>query len=194
MRRHFASSWWAILVRGIAAIVFGVLALIWPAITILTLVFLFGVFVLVNGVFAILGAIRGVSGDSRAWLALSGVVGVLVGIAVLVWPGITTVVLLFLIALWAIVTGVLEIISAIRLREAIQQVPLLILAGIVSIVFGILMFVWPATGALALVWLIGIFAIVWGVILVVLSSRVKKLRTPPAAPPRGSPDPYEGPM
>jgi uncharacterized membrane protein HdeD (DUF308 family) len=171
-----SDSWWAVLIRGIAAIVFGVITFLWPGVTLGALVLLFGAYALVDGVAAIVLGIREHGERERWWAELIvGLVGVAAGIITFLMPGITTVALLVVIAIWAIVRGVFEIVAAIRLRHAIEGEWLLGLAGALSIAFGILMFLFPATGALALVLWIGAFAFVWGVTLVVLSFRVRSM-------------------
>lgn len=169
----YTGSWWALLLRGIAAIAFGVLAFIWPGITLAVLVFLWGAYALVDGAFAIAAGIKAHGEKNRWWvLLLEGILGVIAGVLAFVIPGITALVLLLLIAAWAIVTGVFEIAAAIQMRKYIKGEWLLILAGIASIVFGVLLFINPGAGALAVVWFIGAYAIVFGVILIALSFRL----------------------
>ncbi|HEX5832971.1 MAG TPA: HdeD family acid-resistance protein [Pyrinomonadaceae bacterium] len=173
MLNVYTGSWWALLLRGIAAIVFGLLAFIWPGITLTALVLLWGAYALVDGAFSIVAGIRS-HGESRRWwvLLLEGILGVAAGVVAFLIPGITALVLLLLIAAWAIVTGVFEIAAAIQMRKYIRGEWLLILAGIASILFGGLLFLNPVAGALAVVWLIGAYAIVFGVLLVALSLRL----------------------
>jgi uncharacterized membrane protein HdeD (DUF308 family) len=170
--------WWAVALRGVVAVIFGLLALIWPGITVLALVALFGAYCLVDGVIAIGTALFGgvAAAGRRGWLAVEGVAGVLAGIITFAWPGITTLVLLWLIAFWALVTGVMEIVAAIRLRRELQGEWLLILSGALSVLFGILLIVWPASGALALITLIGIYALIFGVALVALGFRLRRVQ------------------
>jgi uncharacterized membrane protein HdeD (DUF308 family) len=176
MLESLSRNWWAVVLRGAAAVLFGLLALIWPNITVFVLVALFGAYALVDGVLALVAAAMGENRGRRGWLIFEGVAGVLAGIVAFVWPGVTTLALLYVIAAWALVTGVLEVMAAIRLRREIQGEWLLILSGVCSVVFGILLAVWPATGALALVILIGCFAIVFGVVLVAFGMRLRRLR------------------
>ncbi|NUW36445.1 HdeD family acid-resistance protein [Nonomuraea sp. SMC257] len=171
---QLARIWWLILIRGIVAIIFGILALIWPAITLLVLVIFFGAYALVNGIFSIVAGIRHGSG-SRAWLIISGVLGVLAGIVAFVWPGITSLALLYVVAFWAIFSGVSEIVAGIQMRKVIENEWMLIIGGVLSVIFGILLLIWPGAGLVTLVWLVGIFAIIYGITMVVLSFRVKKL-------------------
>jgi uncharacterized membrane protein HdeD (DUF308 family) len=184
MLETLTRNWWVLAVRGGAAVLFGLLALIWPGITVLALVLLFGAYALVDGVLALYAALtnRPAAQGRRGWLALEGVAGVLAAIGAVVWPGITALVLLYLIAAWAVVTGVAEIVAAIRLRREIQGEWLMALSGVLSIVFGLLAFFFPAAGALAVIWLIAAYAIVFGVVLLVLGFRLRRH----AAVPRGS--------
>lgn len=168
-------NWWALALRGLAAVLFGILAFVWPEITLTALILLFGAYMLVDGVFAIIAAVRAEERDARWWLLLAeGVLGVLAGIVAFVMPDLTALALLYFIAAWAIVTGVLEIVGAIRLRREIDGEWALILAGALSVIFGVLLVVLPASaGILSLVWLIGAYAVAFGVILVVLALRVR---------------------
>jgi uncharacterized membrane protein HdeD (DUF308 family) len=168
--------WWIVVLRGVAAVLFGVLALVWPGITLLALVLLFGVYVLVDGLLSLAVAIRRGPVPQRGWLIVEGIASLVIGIAAFVWPGITSLVLLGLIAGWSLVTGVLEIAGAIALRRELRHEWLLALAGALSVVFGILILVWPAAGALALVTLIGVYAIVFGVTLIGLGIRLRRVR------------------
>ena len=172
-----AENWWLLLLRGIAAIVFGILAFVWPGITLLTLIFLWGAYALVDGIFALWSAISGKGGGelgSRWWLVVVGICGVLAGLLAFVWPGVTALVLLLFIAAWAIVTGALQVWGAIKLRKEIEGEWLLILCGLLSIAFGLILVAQPGTGALAVIWLIGTFAILEGCIFAALAFRLKK--------------------
>ena len=174
--RAMADKWWLVLLRGIAAIIFGVLAFVWPVITLLTLTFLWGAFAVADGILALWGAITGPSGQmgSRVWLAIVGIAGILAGLLAFAWPGVTALVLLLFIAVWAIIIGVMQIWGAIQLRKEIEGEWLLILSGLLSVAFGILLLVRPGLGALAVVWMIGWFAILEGCLLVALSLRLRK--------------------
>lgn len=184
----YSHHWWMIALRGLVAILFGVLAFAWPGLTLLTLVFLFGAYALINGFLALIHAFSAPKGYARfGSLVFDGIVSLAAGVLAFVWPGITALTLVLLIAAWAIVTGVFEIVTAIRLRKTLSNEWLLVLAGLVAIVFGIAMLVQPAVGALALVWWIGSFAIVFGLLLIGLSFRLRRWEqvahaaTPPAA-------------
>jgi len=167
-------NWWALALRGLAAIVFGLLAFILPGITLTALILLFSAYMLVDGVFAIVAAVRAEERDTRWWLLLAeGVLGVLAGIVAFAWPGLTALALLYLVAAWSIITGILQIVGAIRLRREIEGEWALILGGVLSVVFGVLLAVLPGPGILALLWLIGAYAVVSGVLLIILAFRVR---------------------
>ena len=167
-------NWWALALRGLAAIVFGVLAFVWPGITLWALVLLFGAYMLVDGIFAIVAAVRAAGREARWWLLLvEGVLGVLALLVAFLLPGITALALLYLVAAWAIFTGILQIVGAVRLRREIEGEWALILGGVLSVIFGVLLAVLPGPGILALVWLIGAYAVVSGVLLIVLAFRVR---------------------
>ncbi len=174
MVHALAKNWWLLLLRGIAAIIFGVLAFVWPGLTLLTLILFYGAFALVDGVLAIVAAITGGAPGSRWWLAIVGLVGIAAGLLTFLMPGVSAFVLLFFIAGWAIATGVLEIIGAIQLRKEIDNEWMLILSGVLSVLFGVCMMLAPGAGALALVWVIGIYSVVLGVMFVALAFRLKK--------------------
>ena len=170
-------NWWLLALRGLAAIAFGIVAFIWPGITLLTLVFLFGAFAVLNGVLAFIAASRAPKGYPRfGSLILEGIFSLAVGAIAFTVPGITTLTLLILIASWAIVSGIFEIIAAIRLRRIIQREWLLVLAGLASIAFGVIVILQPAVGVLALVWWIGAFTFAFGLLLVALAFRLRRWR------------------
>jgi uncharacterized membrane protein HdeD (DUF308 family) len=174
MVHALAKNWWLLLLRGIAAIIFGVLAFAWPGLTLLTLILFYGAFALVDGVLAITAAIAGGAPAPRWWLAIVGVLGIAAGLLTFLMPGLSALVLLFFIAGWAIATGVLQIIGAVQLRKEIDNEWLLILGGVISVLFGVGMMLAPGAGALALVWVIGTYAVIMGVVLVALALRLKK--------------------
>jgi uncharacterized membrane protein HdeD (DUF308 family) len=168
-----AKNWWLLLLRGIAAISFGILALAWPGLTLLTLIFLYAAFALTDGVIAIIAAITGSAPAGRWWLAIVGILGVAVGALTFMLPGMTALILLFTMAGWAVGTGIFQIIGAIRLRKEINNEWLLILSGGISVLFGLGVIIHPGAGALALVWVIGTYAIIAGVIYIGLAFRLK---------------------
>lgn len=167
-------NWWLLLIRGIIAIIFGIMAMIWPGITLWVLVLFFGAYALVDGIFALFAGFQQPKG-SKAWLITMGVLGILAGIVAFVWPGMTTLVLLYVIAFWAIFTGITQIVAGVRLRKTITNEWLLILSGVLGVIFGILLVIWPGAGALAMIWLIAVFAILYGITLCVLAFKVKSL-------------------
>jgi uncharacterized membrane protein HdeD (DUF308 family) len=172
-----ANSWWLILLRGVCAVIFGVLTFIWPGITLLTLVILYGVFALADGVLSLAAAIGGRKGDAeepRWWLAAIGVLGLAAGVLTLLWPGMTALVLLVFIAAWSIATGIMQIVGAVRLRKEIDGEWLLIASGVLSVLFGVALLAWPGAGALAMALVIGAFAIVYGLLLISFSLRLRK--------------------
>jgi uncharacterized membrane protein HdeD (DUF308 family) len=176
-----ANNWWALAVRGALAILFGIIAFLAPGISLTALVLLFAAFAFADGVFAVVAAVRGIRRDERWWaFLLEGVLGIAVAVVTVLWPAITAIVLVLLIAAWAVITGVLEIVAAVRLRREIRGEWLLALAGVASIALGVLLALNPGAGALALLWLIGAYAIVFGALLVALSFRLRGwLRHPP---------------
>jgi uncharacterized membrane protein HdeD (DUF308 family) len=173
--RTLGRNWWALALRGVAAILFGILAFAWPGITLFVLVLFFGAYMLVDGIFAIVAAVRAAGEEDRWWLLLiEGILGVLAGLVAFFWPGLTALALLYFIAAWAIVTGIMEIVAAIRLRQEIEGEWALGLSGLLSVIFGILLVVLPApAGLLSLVWLIGAYAVATGVLLLILGFRVR---------------------
>jgi uncharacterized membrane protein HdeD (DUF308 family) len=172
-----ARNWWALALRGLAAILFGIAALVVPHIALVVLIALFGAYALVDGIFAIVSAVRAAQRHVRWWpLLVEGLAGIVIGVLTFVWPGLTALVLLYFIASWAIVTGVFEVLAAIRLRREIRGEWLLGLTGVLSVVFGLLLIIFPGAGALTVVWLIGIYALVFGFLLLGLAWRLRGLR------------------
>jgi uncharacterized membrane protein HdeD (DUF308 family) len=166
--------WWALALRGAIAILFGLAALLRPGIALGALILLIGAYFLVDGVFAIVGVFRGTrSGTPRWLLLLEGAVSILAGIIAFVYPGLTAIALLYLVAAWAIITGIAEIATAIRLRHEIRGEWALILGGILSVLFGVLLAVLPSVGILSLIWLIGVYAIAFGVLLLITAFQVR---------------------
>ena len=166
MLNNFAQTfrnWWMYLVRGLLAILFGILTLIWPASTTLTLVLLFGAYALMDGTFAVAAGIASYRNFDRWWaVVLEGVAGIVIGMLTFFWPNITALVLLYFIAVWAIATGIFEIAAAIEFRNVVSGEWAMILSGLLSVLFGILLFVFPSAGLVGIVWLIGLYAIAFG--------------------------------
>ncbi|HEX4164113.1 MAG TPA: HdeD family acid-resistance protein [Bryobacteraceae bacterium] len=168
-------TWWALLLRGLAAILLAIVTFALPGITIAFLVTLFGIYALIDGVLAIISTIRAVQGHRR-WgsFLLEGVVSLLIGLYAVIAPLAGAAIFVTILAIWALITGGLEIAAAIRLRRHIQGEWLLILTGIVSILFGILLFAEPISGAVVLVWFLAGYALVFGILLVLLAFRVRR--------------------
>jgi uncharacterized membrane protein HdeD (DUF308 family) len=173
----FRLNWWLLALRGLIAVVFGVLAFMWPGATLLTLVWLFGAFALVNGSLSLILAAKTPKGYPKVGsLILGGLLGILAGLLTFVMPGITALGLLILIAAWAIVTGVMEIVAAVKLRKVITNEWLLVLAGIASVAFGFILLFQPGVGALALIWWIAAWAVVFGILLMILAFRMRNFK------------------
>ena len=169
-------NWWILLLRGIAAVIFGCLAFFWPGITLVVLVMLYGAYAFVDGVLAISAAITRRGGRAPGWLMVIGVLGIVAGVATIFWPAITALALLTVIGVWSILHGLFEIFGAIRLRREIEGEWLLILSGVLSVLFGLLVLAQPGAGALALVWMIGAYAVAFGALLIAFSLRMRALQ------------------
>lgn len=172
-------GWWILTLRGALAILIGLSALAWPGFTLETLVLVFGAYALFDGIFALTSAVT-MRHQQERWgsLLMEGLIGIAAGAATFLWPGVTTLVMVYMIGAWAVVTGVLEIVAALRLRRIIEGEFLLVVAGALSILFGGMILLWPAAGVLALMWLLGTYAILFGVLMISLSLRVRTLHTP----------------
>lgn len=165
-----------LIVRGIVGLVFGIVAFAWPGVTIAALVVIFGAYAVVDGVAnLVLGLTKTRTHGRSAATALQGVVGIAAGILTFIWPGITTLALVFFIAAWAIVTGAFEIAAAIRLRKVIKGEWLLALSGLLSIVFGVLVFAFPGAGAVGIAWVLGAYAAAAGIVLIALGVRLRSV-------------------
>lgn len=169
-----AKNWWSLTLRGVLAVIFGLLTFAWPVITVHVLVIMFGIYAFIDGVLNLAGAWRR-SQQQRRWGAVlfEGIAGILAGLVAMVWPAITVIVLLGVIGIWAIITGVLEILAAIRLRKHITGEWILALSGVASIVFGVLLFAAPLAGALVIALWFGAYALLFGVLMIVLSFRLR---------------------
>lgn len=173
MVTQLARNWWVVALRGLFAIIFGILTFLRPGLTLEVLVLFFGAYVLMDGIFALIAAWRNNTGVNHWWLLLEGIVSIAAGGLTFFWPGVTAIALVYLIAGWAVVTGVFEIMAAIELRKTINNEWLLILGGLLSVLFGVLIAVNPGTGALTVAWLIGFYAITFGVMLLGLALRLR---------------------
>jgi uncharacterized membrane protein HdeD (DUF308 family) len=167
-------NWGWIALRGVVAVIFGVLAFAWPGATLFALVLVWGVYALAEGIFALIAAFRVRDRGKPMWtFVVIGILGILAGIVTLAWPGVTALMLLMFIAVWAFFMGIFQIVAAVRLRKEIEHEWLLGLSGVLSVLFGAVMMASPAEGALAVVWLIAAYAIVFGILLLVLAFRLK---------------------
>lgn len=175
MLQLLAKNWWVFVLRGALAILFGLCTLALPGITLATLILLYGAYALVDGIMAAIAAFtKRRPGDGFPWtVLLIGLVGIVAGVLTFMYPGLTALVLLYFIAAWYIVRGVSEIAVAIRLRKEIQGEGWLIAAGALSVLFGLFLFARPGAGAVALLTVIGVFAMIFGVILIALGFKLK---------------------
>ena len=182
LARALGENWWLLLLRGVIAVLFGVLAFVLPGLTLLTLVLMWGIFAFADGVFALIAALSGKGsspGAPRWWLIVIGISGIAAGAIAFLRPDFAAQVLLLVIAAWAIVIGISQIVGAFALRKEIDNEWMLLVSGLLSLAWGALLVVQPPAGALAIIWLIGAFAILTGACLIALSFRVKRLK--PAA-------------
>jgi uncharacterized membrane protein HdeD (DUF308 family) len=167
-------NWWAILLRGVLGITFGIVTVFWPGLSLAGVILVYGAYAFTDGVFALISAVRGRTEGSPQWATiLRGLLGIGAGVATVLWPVLTALALLAVVAAWSIVGGLLEIVAAIRLRREIQGEWALILSGVLSIALGVVLVLLPGAGALALVLWVGAYALVIGVVQVVLSFRLR---------------------
>lgn len=175
-----SKTWWLVLLRGLCAITFGILAFVWPGLTLISLVILYGIYALVDGGLAVFAALAGGGAVSRWWLLAAGLLGLAAGVITLLWPGMTAIVLIMFIGAWALGHGIVEIIGAIQLRKEIENEWWLIGSGLLSVIFGLIVITRPGAGAMAMIWLIGGYALVFGAMLVALAFRLKGQHHVPA--------------
>jgi uncharacterized membrane protein HdeD (DUF308 family) len=172
-------NWWLVVLRGMLAVLFGLTAFLWPGLTLLVLIILFGIYALADGIVAVITGLTHVKDSPRWWVfLLEGLVSIAAGVAALIWPGVASVILISIIAAWAVITGVFEIVGAIRLRREINNEWLLMLGGLLSIAFGVLLVLYPAAAGLALIWMIGSYEVVFGALLIALGFRLKNHELP----------------
>ena len=177
MASDLARNWWLLALRGIAGILFGIAAFVWPASTLAALIIVFGAYVFVDGIFALVAGIGMRRQMNRWWLlVLEGIAGIILGVLTFLSPDTTALVLLTIIAAWSIVSGIFEIATAVRLRKMIPNEWLLILSGVISIIFGALLIAQPGAGEIAIVWLVGGYALLFGMLTLVLAFRVRGKR------------------
>jgi uncharacterized membrane protein HdeD (DUF308 family) len=159
--------WWLLILRGLALVVFGGMAVGWPDITLSALIIVFGAFVLVEGVFAVGGSLADLYRSRQmSWSTLiAGIISILVGVVTFAWPEITGLALLYVIAAWVLIVGIITMATAIQLRREVSGSGILILGGFISVGIGVALFAWPLAGALTIVWLIGVYAIIFGILL-----------------------------
>jgi uncharacterized membrane protein HdeD (DUF308 family) len=168
--------WWLVLLRGTFMVLFGIIALVSPGIALLTLVWVFGIYAIIDGIAAIALGIRTRGEPHWGWTIVQGVVSVVAGLIALFWPGVTALALLFVIAFWAIMQGIGEIGGAFAARRVGSTAwGWTLVAGILNVVFGVLLLAWPGSGILTLVWLVGIFAVAGGIALVILAFHVRSV-------------------
>jgi uncharacterized membrane protein HdeD (DUF308 family) len=174
MLNVMARNWWLFALRGVLAILFGLMAWIWPGITLQVLTLIFAAYAFVDGIFTVTSAFSPARKAQRGWLLLEGVLEILAGIITFFWPAITILALLYIIAAYAFIGGILEIIFAIQVRRLINNEWLLILIGALSIIFSIMLVIFPGSSLLGFVWLIGIYAIMYGILLIGLAFRLNR--------------------
>lgn len=182
MLGELGRNWGWLALRGVVSVLFGLFAFAWPGKTLAALVIVWGAFALADGVLSLVHAFRVHDQGKPFWsLVVVGLLGIAAGVVTFLWPGMTALALLMFIAAWAFVMGIFQIVAAIRLRKEIENEWLLGLSGVLSVLFGVVMFLQPGAGALAVVWVIGAYAIFFGMLLIVLAFKLKG-RTGDAAP------------
>jgi len=180
MLEALSSRWWVFLVRGLAAIIFGIVCFVYPGMTLVALTIVFGIFAFVDGVLAVMAALgsMGAVSAGRWWaLLLQGIIGLIIAFYVWTQPVYSTAVLVYAVAAWAIVTGIVEIVAGIQLRDVVTNEWMYVLAGIISIAFGILVVRNPSAGSLSIAWILGVYAVVFGILELGVSYRLNKIRT-----------------
>jgi uncharacterized membrane protein HdeD (DUF308 family) len=172
--RALSQDWWIFLMEGVLGIIFGLLLLIWPGPTTGVIIVLVGLFALLTGIVGVFAAI-GAAGNGQpwGWKLATALLGILVGLAIMRWPGATAVVILYLIAFWLILGGIVGIVESIAAHRTFSHAWLLLLSSVVAILFGIAMFAWPKVSLTLVVSLIGLYAIVQGIVLCALAFQVR---------------------
>lgn len=172
--KTLTKNWWVFILRGVLAILFGILIVAWPIEGILILAILFGIYALADGIVSILFAFT--HKDRRAWLIFWGIIGIAAGIVALAWPAITAAALYFVIAAWAFLAGIAQLLFTFTARTSTGNKVLLALAGVFSIIFGIFLVALPTLGALAVLWIIGFFAVMYGIYHIIFGIGLKDLK------------------
>lgn len=172
---QIADRWWTLVVRGLVAIAFGIIAWVAPRTSVTAIVYVFGAYAVIDGVVHLASATRAVKRDGvgPGWLIFQGLVSIAAGIVAFAWTELTALMLVMVIASWAVLTGIAELVAAVRMRREIEGEWLLATAGVLSIVFGGVLFAAPGAGAVALLWIIGAYAVVFGVTLIGLGARLR---------------------
>src|SRR5919198_2394693 len=171
-------NWWLFAIRGAAAIAFGVLTFFWPGVTVVVLVALFGAYALIDGVWMLASLVRGEPDARRhAWsVGVIGVLGVAAGVITFLLPGVTALTLVYVVGFWAIAVGVFQILAAIRLRREIEGELWMALGGVLAILFGVYLVIFPGAGLVSLAWLVGAWALLFGISSLVLAWRLRSLK------------------
>ncbi|UCH51440.1 MAG: DUF308 domain-containing protein [Chloroflexota bacterium] len=161
--------WWQVAVRGLVALLFGILLLAWPGVSLFLFAIFFGAYAFVDGIFTLVAAVNYKAGaGQRTWLFVRGIFGIIVGIITFFWPAITELALVFLIGAWALVTGIMELNFAFRSVKETGAKWLFAVSGILSIILAILLLVRPIAAIIAVIWIIGAYAVVVGILLIIL--------------------------
>jgi uncharacterized membrane protein HdeD (DUF308 family) len=169
--------WWQIALRGFIALIFGILVLAWPGVSLFIFAIIFGAYVFVDGIFTLVAAVNYKAGAGRrTWLFIRGIAGIIVGLITFFWPAITALALVIIIAAWALVTGVMELIFAFRANQDSAIRWMFAISGILSLILGALMLVQPLLGALVIMWIIGAYAVLAGILLIILGFRLRSVK------------------
>jgi uncharacterized membrane protein HdeD (DUF308 family) len=170
--------WWQIALRGLLALIFGVLVLAWPGVALTIFVYIFGAYVFVDGIFTLVAAVNYKAGAGRrTWLFIRGIAGIIVGLITFFWPAITALALFLLVAAWALVTGVMELIFAFAANQNTTIRWLFAVSGILSLILGGLMLAHPVFGIKVIIWIIGVYAILAGILLIILSTKLRGVKS-----------------
>jgi uncharacterized membrane protein HdeD (DUF308 family) len=173
MLAALAENWWAFVLRGIFAILFGIGALTFPGLTVLALIVLFGFYCFVDGFTSLAMAFEA---DSKGWYVIGGLVSLAAGVITFTRPGATAIALLFVIGIWALIRGVIDIVTAVQIRKVVEGEWMLALSGVVSALFGLYVIARPGQGALAIIWIIAFFALIMGFLLLGVGFKLRRLK------------------